>query len=203
MPPTKDSRYLLLHMWSTTHTIQHKQFHRTYSTVYSTLQGLSHHGAQITEAIGRNPNSWPILHLDNIQSYSKRCDLRMGWVNQLRIGTAGTMMEAEDFLPAAMDGNERWAGIVENRQKDLTVPLLLALVDNTHADIVGALQWLRILVHYVPEQSRYKAKVSELGFGMGIPWVGIFHTVPVTGTGTYCTVICTVSHGYHTNPCDI
>jgi len=37
-----------------------------------------------------------------------------------------------------------------------------------------------------------------LGFVMGIPWVGISHTVPantvpVTGTGTYHTVIYVVS----------
>jgi hypothetical protein len=43
-----------------------------------------------------------------------------------------------------------------------TVPSLLALVDNTHADMLGALQWLWVLVNYVPELSGYKAKVSEL-----------------------------------------
>ena len=43
----------------------------------------------------------------------------------------------------------------------------------------------------------------KVGFGTGIPRVGIFHTVPVTGTGTYRTVICAVSHGYHANPWDI
>src|SRR5882762_9688045 len=133
-----------------------------YSTVYSTLQGLSDHEAWVTEALGRNPESWLILRLDNVQSYSKRHDLRMGRVNQLRIGTAATVMEAEDFLPAEMDVDDRRARIAENRQKDLMVPSLLALVDNTHANTIGALQWLRILVHYIPELSQYKAKVSEL-----------------------------------------
>lgn len=133
-----------------------------YSTVYSTLRRLSDHEARATEALGRDPDSWPILCLDNVQSYSKRRDLRMGRVNQMRIGTAATMMEAEDFLPAAMDVDDRRARIAENKRKDITVPLLLALVDNTHADMLGALQWLRVLVNYVPELSGYKAKVSEL-----------------------------------------
>jgi hypothetical protein len=86
----------------------------------------------------------------------------MGRINQLRIGTAATVMEVEDFLPAAMDVDDHQARIAENRQKDLTVPSLLALVDNTHANTIKALQWLRILVHYIPELSQYKAKVSEL-----------------------------------------
>ena len=34
----------------------------------------------------------------------------------------------------------------------------------------------------------------HLEFGMGIPWVRISHTIPIMGTGTYHTVICTVSH---------
>jgi hypothetical protein len=57
---------------------------------------------------------------------------------------------------------------------------------------------------------RYMGEARGLGFGTGIPRVGIFHTVPVpantvpiTGTGTYRTVICAVSHGYHANPWDI
>ena len=133
-----------------------------YSTVYSTLRGLSDHEARATVALGKDPDSWPILRLDNVQSYSKRRDLRMGRVNQMRIGTAATMMEAEDFLPAAMDVDDHRARIAENKRKDITVPLLLALVDNTHTDMLGALQWLWVLVNYVPELSRYKAKVSEL-----------------------------------------
>jgi hypothetical protein len=74
-----------------------------YSTVYSTLQALSDYKAQVNEALGKDPNSWLILHLDNVQSYTKRRDLQIGWVNQMRIGTAAMVIEAEDFLPAATD----------------------------------------------------------------------------------------------------
>jgi hypothetical protein len=133
-----------------------------YSTIYSTLRGLSDSEAQLTEALGRDPNSWLILCLDNVQSYTRRRDLRIGRVNQLRIGTAATAMEAEDFHPSAMDIDDRRTRIAENKRKDMTVPSLLALVDNTHADRIGTLQWLRILAHYVPELSGYKSKVSEL-----------------------------------------
>jgi hypothetical protein len=133
-----------------------------YSTIYSTLQGLSNHEAKVTEALGRDPKSWPILCFNNVQSYSKRRDLQMGRVNQLRIGTAATVMEAEDFLLETMDVDDRCARIAENRCKDMTVPSLLALVDNIHADVIGALQWLHVLAHYVPELAKYKSEVSEL-----------------------------------------
>jgi len=53
-------------------------------------------------------------------------------------------------------------GSWKTNEKTSRSPSLLALVDNTHADMLGALQWLRVLVNYVPELSGYKAKVSEL-----------------------------------------
>ena len=86
----------------------------------------------------------------------------MGKVNQLHVGTAATVAEAEDFEPSAMDIDDRVARIVENKWKDVTVNKLLALVDQPHAELVAALQWLQILVHYVPEFSKYKPMVSEL-----------------------------------------
>lgn len=111
-----------------------------YSTVYSTLRGLSDSEAQLTEALGQDPNSWLILCLDTMQSYTSRRDLQIGHVNQLRIGTAATAMEVEDFYPAAMDIDDWHTRIAENKWKDMTVPSLLALVDNTHADLIGAFQ---------------------------------------------------------------
>ena len=130
----------------------------TYSTVYSTLWGLSDSKAQLTEALGWDPNSWLILCLNNMQSYTRRRDLWIGQVNQLRIGTAATAIEAEDFHPAAMDIDDQSTRIVENKQKDMMVPSLLALVDNTHANLIGALQWLCILAHYVPELSKRRPR---------------------------------------------
>jgi hypothetical protein len=110
-----------------------------YSTIYSTLRDLSDHKAKVTETLGRDWKSWLILCLDNVQSYSKRRDLQMGRVNQLRIGTAATVMEAEDFQHAAMDVDDQRVRIAANKRKDMTVPSLLSLVDNIHADVIGAL----------------------------------------------------------------
>ena len=86
----------------------------------------------------------------------------MGKVNQLCVGMAATVAEAEDFEPSAMDIDDRIARIAENKWKDVTINKLLALVDQPHAKLVATLQWLRILVHYVPELSKYKPMVSEL-----------------------------------------
>ena len=51
---------------------------------------------------------------------------------------------------------------------------------------------------------RLSPPVLVLGFVTGTPWVGIFHTIPVpaitipvTGTGTYHTRFCVVSHETH------
>ena len=48
-----------------------------YSMAYSTLQGLSDHEAHATVALGKDPDLWPILRLDNVQSYLK--DGICGW----------------------------------------------------------------------------------------------------------------------------
>ena len=73
-----------------------------YSTVYATLRGLSDHEARVTEAFGRDPKSWPILRLDNVQSYLKRRDLWMGRVNQLRNGGSN---DRSGGLPASSYGH--------------------------------------------------------------------------------------------------
>jgi hypothetical protein len=48
-------------------------------------------------------DKWPIIRFDNVQSYSKWRDLQIGRVNQMRIRTAGTAVEMEDYNLAAMD----------------------------------------------------------------------------------------------------
>jgi hypothetical protein len=67
----------------------------------------------------------------------------MGKVNQLRIGTTATVAKGEDFKPSAMDIDDRIARITEKKRKDVTVNKLLALVDQPHAELVAAFQWLR------------------------------------------------------------
>ena len=54
-----------------------------YSTIYRTLEGLSKQQAKDTEEMGRHLDKWPIIRFDNVQSYSKRRDLRIGRVNQM------------------------------------------------------------------------------------------------------------------------
>jgi len=91
----------------------------------------------------------------------------MGKVNQLHVGMAVTVSKAEDFEPSAMDIDDCIARITENKWKDIIVNKLLALVDQPHAELVAAFQWLCILVHYVPEFSKYKPMVSELYWTKG------------------------------------
>jgi hypothetical protein len=79
----------------------------------------------------------------------------------MRIRTAGTAVEMEDYNLAAMDVDDWLARVVENKRKDLTVDSLHALIDQEHLDCVGMLQWLWTLVHYIPELQKLKGKVSE------------------------------------------
>lgn len=132
-----------------------------YSTVYRTLEGLSKYEAELTEAIGRDLEKWLYGRFDNVQSYSKRRDVRIGRTNQMRIGTAGTAFEMEDFDPRAMDVDDRIRRVKECKRADISVDWLHKLVDGGHADKMGTAQWLGVLVHYAEPLKHFKTKVSE------------------------------------------
>ncbi|KAF9231266.1 hypothetical protein BU15DRAFT_56372, partial [Melanogaster broomeanus] len=133
-----------------------------YSTTYNTLRKFGEWNAKVTAALGSDLHRWPILRLDNVQSFLRQRDPRMGRVDHIKLGTAGTVVEAVDFNPAAADLDDKRAQLAKGRRKDLTVWSLLALIDHSHLATVMSLHWLKVLVSYVPELAVYKEEVIKL-----------------------------------------
>lgn len=86
----------------------------------------------------------------------------MGRENTMRVGVAATVVEAFDFVPEAADIEDRLRRTSGNLRKDLSVDKLTKMVDFTHMDVTFALQWLQVLVDYVPALATYKPAVAQL-----------------------------------------
>ncbi|EGO18688.1 hypothetical protein SERLADRAFT_412187 [Serpula lacrymans var. lacrymans S7.9] len=59
-----------------------------YSSTQLTLKKLSKKKAREIWALGTDPKHWPVLRLDNVQCYHKQQEQRMGWTDQIIVGTA-------------------------------------------------------------------------------------------------------------------
>ena len=136
----------------------------SYNGILNTLKSLSEDEARKVKAIGRDWERGLDLTFDNVQSYAKQWEMRIGRENVMRVGMAGTAVELEDFDPQAVDLSERRRLINEGRPKrmSLTAKDLKGLLNERHNRTVGALHWLQVLVTYVPQLESYKKYVQEM-----------------------------------------
>lgn len=68
----------------------------------------------------------------------------------MKIGTAGTVFEVLDFSEAAMSIRIKKEHILEGKRADLNFQKLVSFIDTEYIDKVCAVQWLQVLVDYVP-----------------------------------------------------
>jgi hypothetical protein len=141
----------------------------SYNNIFDTLKMLSEDEAGKVKAIGRDRERGLDLTFDNVQTYAKQWEMRIGRENVMRVGMAGTAVELVDFDQRAVDLFKRRQLINEGRPKKMLLKAddLIDLLDKTHNRTVGALHWLQILTTYVPQLEPYKSYVR-----------GKFHTEP-------------------------
>jgi hypothetical protein len=137
------------------------------TTVHRNLRLLAMKEGEELKEIGQDEDKALILVIDNVQTYKKVRDMRIGRENSMMVGIAGTAILAVDFHKGLLDPEHRLRQIRDGRRQRLTVDQLLGYLDPVHHEIVGALQWLRNLVTYVPQLTRYKSDVSRLYAGKG------------------------------------
>ena len=136
----------------------------SYNGILNTLKSLSEDEARKVKAIGRDWERGLDLTFDNVQSYAKQWEMRIGHESVMRVGMAGTAVELEDFDQQAVNLVERRRLINEGRPKrmSLTATDLKGLLNERHNRTVGALHWLQVLVTYVPQLESYKKHVQEM-----------------------------------------
>ena len=135
----------------------------SYRNVFDVLKKMSEDEAEKVKAIGWDQEQGLDLTFDNVQTYVKQWEMRIGRESVMRVGMAGTVVELMDFNQDAVSLGQRRQLVQEGRPKkmSLTVKDLLNLLNTSHNRIIGALHWLQILATYVPQLESYKGYVKE------------------------------------------
>lgn len=133
----------------------------SYHAVYDALKKLAIQDAKIIRTITLAPNSSWVLRLDNVQHYVRPRHFRIGREATMKIGTAATVFEFLDFSSDALDLNNKKQRLAENKRRDLSFQKLMSMIDINHLDEICALQWLRVLVNFVPCLKIYQENVKK------------------------------------------
>ncbi|KAJ7580007.1 hypothetical protein C8J56DRAFT_1058311 [Mycena floridula] len=133
-----------------------------YTTIYKALKHLADQSAARLRTVGADPLKWGVVILDNVQAYKCKRDMRIGGVDSMTTGTAATFVEVATMDPQAVCYDDKLRRIKENKRASLTVDKLLSLIDSNHLEIIGSLQWLHMLVKYIPQLAKYKLMVTTL-----------------------------------------
>jgi hypothetical protein len=131
--------------------------------MFDVLRILSEDEAQKVKSIGEDPTQGLDLTFDNVQTFTKQWEPRIGRENTMKVGMAGTVVELAGFNPQAVDLERRRQLINEGKPKKASLGMdkLTELLDASHNRTVGALHWLQILVTYVPQLKSYLKGVQE------------------------------------------
>ncbi|KAI0682739.1 hypothetical protein C8T65DRAFT_541512, partial [Cerioporus squamosus] len=134
----------------------------SYGAVYNILSRLAEADAAAVVELGQDLERWIVVRGDNAQHQHKQRERRLGRENSMKVGFVGTVAEVVDFDPAAADLNDHLQRIQENKRSGLTFDQLTDMVDVPKLELSLELQWLQVIVNYVPCLARYKPKVAKL-----------------------------------------
>ncbi|KAF9780407.1 hypothetical protein BJ322DRAFT_1023690 [Thelephora terrestris] len=106
----------------------------SYSNMFDILRILSEDEAQKVKLIGGDPTRGLDLMFDNVQTFTKQWEPRIGRENTMKVGMAGTVVELAGFNPQAVDLERRRQFINEGKPKktSLRMDKLTELLDASH-----------------------------------------------------------------------
>ncbi|KAI5888787.1 uncharacterized protein SCHCODRAFT_02671332 [Schizophyllum commune H4-8] len=135
----------------------------SYSTINRALEGLATDAANKSLAFGLRSNRVSVFRFDNVHTYHLHRDVRVGRQNELHTGLFGAMYEAESYVDAtAFNIADNDAVRKRGLRKTVTTRNLFNKIDQKHLNNVLTLQWLRVLVDYIPELADLSAAVTHL-----------------------------------------
>ena len=107
----------------------------SYTNILRTLEELSKDEAKKLEAIGKDLERGLDLVFDNVQTYAKQWEMRIGRDNVMKVGMAATAVEMTGFNPEVV-GLERRRQLIydgKERKMALTAEGILGFVNMDHA----------------------------------------------------------------------
>lgn len=129
-----------------------------YSTILNDLEKFGEQEAWIIKDRGQNPDVVGAIVFDNVQNHKCELHLRMGRLNTMNVGIAGTYFELNGVAPSALNLPARRRLLDENLRKGVSVGKLSRFIDWKHVDNVMSLHWLLVLAEFVPHASSSNLK---------------------------------------------
>ncbi|KAJ7845241.1 hypothetical protein B0H14DRAFT_2584802 [Mycena olivaceomarginata] len=138
-------------------------------TIKSALRGFSDQKAAKIRLMGRDNTvimrddrqmvKANVLNFDNSQYFRRQRERRIGRENMMVIGISATLFRMFVDL-AACDPLDRRRRIALNLRANVTVEMLLGMIDFTHLRDIGWLQFLSSLATYIPELEFLKSEIN-------------------------------------------
>ncbi|KAG9088737.1 hypothetical protein FRC06_001900 [Ceratobasidium sp. 370] len=123
----------------------------------SAIQKLQEVGTRAYQSACNLPNVSPqffLLVFDNVNKFHLARKQTVSSKNQMKNGTAATMILLEDVPPGALDPKPYWDNVSSQLRQSLTVEQLLDNIDPLHLESIGTGMILRILISHVPSLSQ-------------------------------------------------
>ncbi|KAF9487211.1 hypothetical protein BDN71DRAFT_1514192 [Pleurotus eryngii] len=134
----------------------------SYDSTYRLLKKYAKHDLAVIHSLASSDTSAVIIWLDNVQTYVRLRDLRIGREAHMLTGTAATAFVIEDFSAAALNLLNKQLQLSNNLQQKLTFRQLWGMVDHAHIEVICSIQWLQTLVHYIPSLALYKPARTQI-----------------------------------------
>lgn len=135
----------------------------SHASVYAALSSMSSATKNhLREAVREGGGRYFLIVSDNIQTYAKQRDHRIGRENRMIKGLAATAVEMQDVDPQGFDTKEliRRQGLHE--RKTLTVDTITEDIDWEHLERAASYQFLEAIIKFVPALSVYRKQLDEL-----------------------------------------
>ncbi|KAJ8473854.1 hypothetical protein ONZ45_g16144 [Pleurotus djamor] len=140
-----------------------------YSTVMDNIHSLSATADATLKNLGRRAaqrSQFFVIVFDNINKHHRAWHQTVANVDEVRSGTAATLVEMVDVPAGAMNSQDYLERVALNGRKDLTVDTLVDDIDHEHIAAVGAATLLRIWTTHIPSLHKYQPvnKIFRDGF---------------------------------------
>ncbi|PBK85144.1 hypothetical protein ARMGADRAFT_1048108 [Armillaria gallica] len=126
----------------------------SYHATYDALKKYAKSDGEHVCALGRDMKKSGICRIDNVQKFVHPHNHCIGCEAHMLIGTAAMVFKMEGFQPGMLDLNEK--------QENLTFDDLWDMIDHDYLSVTFAIQWLKVLVDFIPALQPYAAKVCKL-----------------------------------------
>ncbi|KAL0574504.1 hypothetical protein V5O48_007454 [Marasmius crinis-equi] len=137
----------------------------SYSTILGILHTLAADSSARLKMLGEAVKvGQPIFQFlfDNVNKMRRAWEQVLGHRDEVKSGTASTVIELEDVPDGALDHDKLEARIKEQKRREMTFEKLLEDIDWEHIEGIGTATLLRTWVNQIPPLNKFKPNVETM-----------------------------------------